>query len=256
MGKFIDMTGWIMAEHGVPNSRLVVISRVDNYVSPKTGNQSARFLCECSCQEHNRIIAVGSDIRRGHTLSCGCLDRETTAAINKNKRNGNINGFCDDINYKWILLTNSNEKTYYDAENASVIEKYTWFLNNHGYAETNINGKGITMHQLLGYKNYDHQDRNKLNNIKKNFRQATKQENRRNAKVQNDNTSGITGVSWSKKKNKWVSYIYVNGKQKHLGYFENKKDAIYKRLKAEVKYFGEFAPQSHLFEKYNITYEG
>ena len=27
MGKFIDMTGWVMAEHGVPDSRLTVIEQ-------------------------------------------------------------------------------------------------------------------------------------------------------------------------------------------------------------------------------------
>lgn len=30
MGSFIDMTGWVMREHGFPNSRLTVIDRAPN----------------------------------------------------------------------------------------------------------------------------------------------------------------------------------------------------------------------------------
>lgn len=34
---------------------------------------------------------------------------------------------------------------------------------------------------------------------------------------------------------------------------DDKIDAIKARLKAEIKYFGEFAPQKHLYEQYRIT---
>ena len=30
MSKLIDMTGWIMKEHGVPDSRLTVVERAEN----------------------------------------------------------------------------------------------------------------------------------------------------------------------------------------------------------------------------------
>ena len=35
--------------------------------------------------------------------------------------------------------------------------------------------------------------------------------------------------------------------------FDKIEDAIKARLEAEKKYFGEFAPQRHLFEQYGIT---
>ena len=40
----------------------------------------------------------------------------------------------------------------------------------------------------------------------------------------------------------------MNNKTKYLGSFKNKEGAIKARLEAEAKYFGEFAPQKHLFE--------
>ncbi len=46
--------------------------------------------------------------------------------------------------------------------------------------------------------------------------------------------------------------LEINKKKKHLGYFINKEDAIKARLIAEKEYFGEFAPQRHLFEQYEI----
>lgn len=47
--NFIDMTGWVMKEHGIPKSKLTVIERVDN--DPLNG--SARWKCECSCGSNN-----------------------------------------------------------------------------------------------------------------------------------------------------------------------------------------------------------
>lgn len=32
MSKFIDMTGWIMSEHGVPDSKLTFVGRADDMI--------------------------------------------------------------------------------------------------------------------------------------------------------------------------------------------------------------------------------
>ena len=58
-----------------------------------------------------------------------------------------------------------------------------------------------------------------------------------NKKVSISNTSGKTGVSFSKRKQNWQAYIYLKGKQFNLGYFDKKEDAIKARLKAEEEYF-------------------
>jgi hypothetical protein len=56
-------------------------------------------------------------------------------------------------------------------------------------------------------------DDNRINNL----RSVTIQQNgfNRNAK----------GYSWDKKMNKWKSTIRIDGKSKHLGYFENEQEA-------------------------------
>lgn len=104
----------------------------------------------------------------------------------------------------------------------------------------------------MGYKNYDHINRNELDNRKENLRPATKSQNAQNNSISANNTSGFTGVHWVKHLNKWCSRININKKRVLLGYFNKKEDAIVSRLQAEAIYYKEFSPQRHLFEQYNI----
>ena len=49
----------------------------------RTRQGAVTWLCRCSCSE---IVEVaGSDLRRGHTRSCGCLQPETIAESNVTK---------------------------------------------------------------------------------------------------------------------------------------------------------------------------
>ena len=66
-----DMTGWIMSEHGVPDSRLVVKARTDDYVR-SNGKRTARYLCECDCKDHNNVIVRADMLKNGSVKSCGC----------------------------------------------------------------------------------------------------------------------------------------------------------------------------------------
>ena len=43
-----------------------------------------------------------------------------------------------------------------------------------------------------------------------------------------------------------------NYKTIYLGGYNTEEEALIARLKAEKKYFKEFAPQKHLFKKYGI----
>lgn len=64
----------------------------------------------------------------------------------------------------------------------------------------------------------------------------------------------VLGVNFRTDKSKWVAKIKINNKTIFLGYFKTKDEAIKSRLEFELKYFGfDYAPQRHLFEKYNIT---
>ena len=74
MGKLIDMTGWKMWEHGIPESRLEVIKRTIN-----DSENKPQWLCKCTCG--NIVIVRGKALRNGNTKSCGCYQKEK-ASIN------------------------------------------------------------------------------------------------------------------------------------------------------------------------------
>ena len=58
----------------------------------------------------------------------------------------------------------------------------------------------------------------------------------KNKKIRVDNKSGITGVSWAKKRKLWNVSICESGKSIFLGYFKTKLDAVKARWNAEKKH--------------------
>jgi hypothetical protein len=237
--------------------RLMVKSQAEDYVSPQ-GKHYAQWICDCLCGTKD-IVVLGNELKKTKgTKSCGCLQREIACGVKKyNKWNENI--FKDDFGtYRIGYTTNTNKEFYIDIDDFDQVKDYCWSEDSFGGFSTLVahishTNKKISMHVLLGFNNYDHADRNQLNNRKYNLRPATVQENARNRTRQKNNTSGFTGVSWNKTTQKWAAYIKYDNKLKHLGYFDNKIDAVKIRLQAEKQHFGDFAPQRHLFEQYGVT---
>lgn len=153
--------------------------------------------------------------------------------------------------------SNTGNPFYFDLEDYDKIKDYCWieYIRNgyHSLEAWNIGvGGNITMNWVIAGKYHDHINRNPLDNRKSNLRPCNLYQNAMNSSIMSNNTSGIIGVNWNKKIQKWLVRIQYYGKRISLGYFSNKEDAIRARLKAELKYFGEFAPQKDLFAQYNI----
>lgn len=51
------------------------------------------------------------------------------------------------------------------------------------------------------------------------------------------NKSGTRGVFYHEKNKRWIAYVQLNGKRKHLGTFKNELDAIVARKEAILKAF-------------------
>lgn len=83
--------------------------------------------------------------------------------------------------------------------------------------------------------NTDHISGNTLDNRKVNLRSATKKENGQNCRINKDNTSGFSGVSYRKDTRKWVAKITVDSKVLWLGTtFTTLEEAVTARKEAEV----------------------
>ena len=82
----------------------------------------------------------------------------------------------------------------------------------------------------------DHINQKRTDNRIVNLRSVSQAENNRNMSKSIRNTSGFVGVVWNEPTNNWRAHIHVEGKNKYLGLFDDKFDAICARKSANNKY--------------------
>lgn len=82
----------------------------------------------------------------------------------------------------------------------------------------------------------DHKDGDRQNNRIDNLRDVTLSQNSRNQALSRKNTSGVTGVYWSKGDKKWRAQIKIKKKCHYLGMFDQFDDAVAVRKKAEKRF--------------------
>jgi hypothetical protein len=82
----------------------------------------------------------------------------------------------------------------------------------------------------------DHINGNRSDNRISNLRPVTRSTNCRNAALPSHNTSGVVGVHFAKRQNRWMAHIKTKGKFRFLGYFDAKADAIAARKAAEIEH--------------------
>jgi hypothetical protein len=104
-----------------------------------------------------------------------------------------------------------------------------------GYWQVNIKGRMFLAHRLAWAMTHgkwpeadiDHFNGDRSDNRLANLRAATRSENLQNhRRTRSDNTSGVTGVFWNTRHNKWQANIMLNGRNKYLGIFAEKEAAI------------------------------
>lgn len=229
MSKVIDLTGKRFG-------RLTVLHRVEN---TKAGQ--SQWMCKCDCG--TQLVVAGQSLRNGRSKSCGCKRSETAK-----KRLKKFNEYRSNGKVVYVKLSNTDREMIVDEDvwNAGA-KNFCWYLTRAGYAATQIPGQehNILFH-VYAFPDCpdglvrDHIDGNTLNNVRRNIRFITQQNNTRNRTLKSKNRSGRVGVVWSKRDNRWRAKIKVDGKEMYLGSFDKLKDAIKAREDAEEKYFGEY----------------
>lgn len=185
-------------------------------VTNSKGKEVYKWKCICDCG--NECYVNTGELRSGDTKSCGCYRKETT--VRKNEENRQTNKY-DLTTYDYAVGYTSNGYEFlFDKDDFDIVKDYCWYANvdkRNDYIRIqahlhNQNNKSITLANLImkpptGYV-VDHLNNNTLDNRKSNFSICTQTENMQNCKRRKDNTSGVTGVTWDSKHNKWCVYFF------------------------------------------------
>ena len=108
-----------------------------------------------------------------------------------------------------------------------VVGKVAGVLMKRGYITIGVDGKHHYAHRLAWLymtgewppRTIDHRDRVRTNNRWKNLRLDPDNLNSHNEGTRRNNTSGVPGVNWDKRRGCWVAKICIKRKQIYLGSF-------------------------------------
>lgn len=121
------------------------------------------------------------------------------------------------------------------------------YLDKHGYRVLCIGRKKYFAHRLAWLwakgpppAEIDHMNGIRSDNRLENLRAATRSQNLANTRLLASNKSGLKGVSFSKRLNRWHATITVAGRQRHLGYHDSAEQAHLAYRAAAQEAFGEF----------------
>src|SRR5574343_591059 len=116
---------------------------------------------------------------------------------------------------------------------------------NDGYRRVGINGKICMEHRIIMMLCFGHIPENAeidhINHVRNdnrlfNLRFVTRPENRKNQSVSSKSTTGVTGVTFDKNRNKYRAQIGVNRKLIYLGMFDTLEEAAEARRQADRKF--------------------
>lgn len=121
--------------------------------------------------------------------------------------------------------------------------------NSRGYHTAAIFSNMLLAHRVAWAIHYgawpeaflDHINGDRADNRIANLRQATAAENGRNRGPQKNSVTGIKGVGWCKKSQKWRARVIYQRKQHVVGYFDDISEAADAYAVAVKQYHGEFA---------------
>ena len=87
----------------------------------------------------------------------------------------------------------------------------------------------------------DHINGDRADNRFANLREATLAENARNSAKPANNTSGLKGVTWKRRNQRWCAQVSVDNRKIHLGLFDTPEAAYAAYVAAANQHHGEFA---------------
>lgn len=198
-------------------SRLTVIAH-----APRRG-RSIMWLVRCDCGAER--VVYKSNVTRGMTTSCGCYHRElmTKHGHTKSRKTPEYSSW-NNIKGR-ILCENHRDYPSYGGRGLKIHEPWKIFEN--FLADMGPSpGRGYSVERLDVNRGY----------FPDNCVWATQEVQTRNQRRRKNNTSGVNGVYFDKKRNKWAASISLKWKTIHIGRFDTIEQAAAARKAANAAY--------------------
>lgn len=206
---------------GTIQGKLTVVSRADDKITKK-GYKAIRWNCECECG--NVKVLRSSALKNGST-SCGCdYKREKHGHTTHDDHSPTFTSWHSMM--QRCLNQNHHAYQLYGAIGITVCDEWKDFTN--FLKDMGVRPEGTSINRINGAMIYSSDT----------CEWATYSVQAYDQKIRATNKSGVTGVCWDKRLDKWEAYISVDKKKISLGFYEEVSEAASARKSAEIKYYG------------------
>ena len=221
-------------------NHLTVIKRGEN-----TNDGKARWWCECDCKNPELVLIRARNLKNGNTTSCGCVHKKIMSKICKERFEQNKYDLISE-EYGIGFTSNPNQdginEFWFDKEDYDLIKNYHWNFGSKYGVQTNIYNTTLLLHRLImGIEDrdqsiqVDHIKHKRYDNRKSELRIVNNSQNGMNNGIQVNNKTGVTGVCFDTRNNKYMAYITKNNKQYYLGYYNTLEEATKIREVVKIK---------------------
>lgn len=224
-----DLTGQMFG-------RWLVLEQAEDHID-KNGNHHAMWHCKCSCENKTEKNVLQSNLKNGTSQSCGCLHNEMVSEKFSTHKMTDSRLYLVWKGMKArCYIESHNHYENYGAKGIVVCEEwrndfqafYDWAIQT-GYDENALRNECTLERKDV---NGDYSPENCC------WANATVQCINQN--LRKDNKTGIKGVNWDKKRNKWQAQLQINKKKVLNEHFDNFDDAVKARREAELIYFSKY----------------
>lgn len=198
---------------GIRFGNLVVVAKAES-----TNSGHSRWLCQCDCG--NQTVALGTNLKRGFSTSCGC--KRTKDLTGQHMGKLTVLGRSDRYGSRGARKTRLWECR---CDCGAITYKATDTLTNPSASMCRQCAAQYAMDKARAQAG---------------FVEGTQLSKLANCQKPSDNLSGVRGVYYDPKMGKYTAKIKFKGKSYYLGTFGNLDDAVKARQRGEEELFSPF----------------
>jgi len=213
--------------------RLTVIKEDPVPYRAPSGKSTRRWVCLCDCG--NQVTVLQNVLTSGHGKSCGCLQREKAAS--------QYNDLTDKRFGKLLVIKRAPLKgKYANGAHNGWLCRCDCGTERVFLAKTLTGGTAKSCGCEIGIQSAERIQPDGLNVLGR-YQGTVVSAINPDRKSNKNNTSGVKGVYWSNREQRWIAKIGLKGKTITIGRFQHLKDAEKARKQAEEQYFSPILEQ-------------